>query len=230
MRVSALTIAVVIMAGSALAGQSTIPDYDTARDNYFWNRLYPFGGITIYCNHVFRTMIEHEATGGAHRSLAGEKIDVEHAYSADWIAEANGCPNRNQCELQAYKFAEGDLHNLWPAIGRINSSRSDLPFAEIPGEGSRRFTGICPDYERTSGSGAVVEPQERAKGNLARSILYMMISYELPTEISVGLLVQWHFADLPDDEERRRNNLIETLQGTRNPFIDYPAVLRLVGQ
>ena len=36
--------------------------------------------------------------------------------------------------------------------------------------------------------------------------------------------------DLPDDEERWRNSLIETLQGTRNPFIDYPEVVSLIRQ
>lgn len=230
MRRLVLIALVMVLASPALAGQSVIPDYATARDDYFWNRLYPFGGVTIYCSHVFRTETEHQATGGDRRSLTGEEINVEHAYSADWIAEANGCPNRNQCDVEAYKFAEGDLHNLWPAVGRINSSRSDLPFAVIPGENERRFMDICGDYERTSGDGATVEPQDSAKGNLARSIMYMMVSYDLPAEVPVALLVQWHFADLPDDEERWRNNLIETLQGTRNPFIDYPEVLGLVEQ
>ena len=50
MRVMALAVAAMLLAGSALAGQSVIPDYDTARDDYFWNQLYPFGGVTIYCS------------------------------------------------------------------------------------------------------------------------------------------------------------------------------------
>ena len=58
--------------------------------------------------------------------------------------------------------------------------------------------------------------------------MYMMVSYDLPAEVPVALLVQWHFADPPDNEERWRNNLIETLQGTRNPFIDNPEVLGVV--
>ena len=36
------------------------------------------------------------------------------------------------------------------------------------------------------------------------------------------LLIDWHFSDPPSDLERWRNNKIEEIQGTRNPFIDNP--------
>ena len=44
-----------------------------------------------------------------------------------------------------------------------------------------------------------------------------------------GLLIRWHLVDLPDDAERARNDAIEALQQTRNPFIDEPALAGLVG-
>lgn len=123
-----------------------------------------------WCNRVLQPRLSGEqvTTGGSRRSLHGEAINIEHAYPAQWLAEANGCPNRNECEVEAFDFAEADLHNLWPAVSRINSSRSNLAFGEIPGEDQRRFEGICLDYERTSGTGAIVEPRDDAKGDLAR--------------------------------------------------------------
>lgn len=35
-------------------------------------------------------------------------------------------------------------------------------------------------------------------------------------------LLQWHLEDPPDDRERLRNDVIESFQGNRNPFIDHP--------
>lgn len=46
-----------------VAGQAVIAGYDTARDDYFWTRLYVFGDVTIYCGHVFRSEAELQATG-----------------------------------------------------------------------------------------------------------------------------------------------------------------------
>jgi len=57
---------------------------------------------------------------------------VEHVYAADWIAEKFGCANC-RCDHPTYKFAEADLHNLWPALGAINSSRGKSFFGEVAG-------------------------------------------------------------------------------------------------
>ena len=203
--VTALLGFILVIPVATLAGQTTIPNYNAARDSFFWSELYSVGGQGIYCGTTFGP---------------GERLTVEHAYPAHWIAEANGCDNRNNCPLPEYGFAEADLHNLWPARGNINSSRGKLKLSEIPGEDHRRFTDICPDYERTSGSGAVVEPRNEVKGNLARSILYMAMTYDLPLKGSGEVLLRWHKNDPPDDHEVWRNNKIEELQGTRNPYID----------
>lgn len=184
--------------------QTVIPDYETARDDYFWPILYKDGGETLYCGKEFT-------------SRAG--LTVEHVYAAQWMATAAGCINRSECPNTTFHHAEADLHNLWPAIGRINSSRSDTSFWEIPGEDHRRFTKICPDYERTSGEDAAVEPRDDVKGDIARSILYMVIVYDFPHWGMGPMLLEWHEADPPDAEECRRNDAIGELQGTRNPFI-----------
>ncbi len=199
-----LCILTVFSSFTALAGQTAISDYDTARDTYFWTMLYPDGGYSLYCNQRFE---------------AGQKLTVEHAYPADWMAEAVGCENRD-CDADGYGYMEADLHNLWPARGNINSSRGDKPFAEIPGEGARRFTDVCPDYERTPAPGAVVEPREAVKGDIARSLLYMSITYDLPLKGMGSMLIKWHRQDPPSFHELWRNDLIEKIQGTRNPFID----------
>jgi len=35
-------------------------------------------------------------------------------------------------------------------------------------------------------------------------------------------LIEWNAADPPDDKERRRNDIVYSYQGNRNPFIDHP--------
>ena len=38
----------------------------------------------------------------------------------------------------------------------------------------------------------------------------------------LSTLLQWHLDDPVNDTERLRNDLIQTYQGNRNPFIDHP--------
>lgn len=52
-------------------------------------------------------------------------MTLEHVNSADWIAYHHGCDNRDTCEVESYKRAEADLHNLWATHGGVNSSRSN---------------------------------------------------------------------------------------------------------
>lgn len=203
------TIALLFMLPACVwAEQTVIDDYEDARDDHFWPELYEDAGQTIYCN------IEFDGREG---------MTVEHVYAAQWMAEAVGCPNRQNCDSTLFHHAEADLHNLWPANGRINSSRGDKLFSEIPGEDQRRFEDICPDYERTSGAAAVVEPQDSVKGDIARSIFYMVFFYDFPLHGMGPMLLRWHEADPPDAEEIRRNDEIEDIQDTRNPFIDIAA-------
>lgn len=64
-----------------------------------------------------------------------------------------------------------------------------------------------------------VEPRDAAKGDLARSILCMAITYGLPLRGMGPMLLRWHLNDPPDAHERWRNRRIYELQGTENPFI-----------
>lgn len=111
----------------------------------------------------------------------------------------------------------GDLHNLYPALKTVNSSRGKAPYAEIPGENWRYPN--C-DYERALGA---AEPRPIARGNLARSIFYMHAEYNLKLGTEQALLLQqWNRDDPPSCPEMKRNNIVEEIQGTRNKFIDHP--------
>ena len=89
-------------------------------------------------------------------------------------------------------------------------------------------------------------PPDKVKGDLARALFYMAVRYDGEDQDTTDLrlnnlpnaskfkfgklstLLEWHKKDPVDKKELRRNDLIETIQGNRNPFVDNPeAVERL---
>jgi deoxyribonuclease-1 len=111
---------------------------------------------------------------------------------------------------------EGDMHNLQPSLGAINQARSWYPMALIDGE--ERAFGSCDvevDTER-------FEPRPAVRGEIARAYLYMhgaYPDYAILDGETLPLMQKWHQADPADDWERKRNGLIEQLQGNANPWI-----------
>lgn len=190
---------------SAIADQFMITNASEAKA-LFWNKLYPNSAWTLYCG----DFIENKSRG-----------DIEHIYSLHWVARALKCGDIDQCEHNNARFNRiaADLHNLYPARPMIIRARKDFQFGQIPGEFREFFE--C-DFE-SSKPDKVVEPREVARGNIARAIFYMHTQYELPiSETMLKHLKQWNLADPPSKDEYRRNDAIELLQGTRNPFIDNP--------
>ena len=211
MRTIVLLLAVLLFAAPAVADQTVIPNYRSARDTYFYNQLYPGGGWTLYCGARFE-----DRTG----------LNVEHVYPASWMKETAGCAgeSRTRCRQVSERFnrMEADLHNLYPALANINQARSNFLFGMIAGE-DRDF-GTC-DFERDT-TARIAEPRPIARGNVARSIFYMHTEYGAPIDPSMAaLLGRWHCEDPPSAHEQRRNDTIEAIQGTRNPFIDNPRIV-----
>ncbi len=180
----------------------------------FWSEVYSEGGETLYCGKPFG--------GGKDRA-----INVEHVFPMSWVIKELRCRSRKQCRRSSPLFnrIEADLHNLYPALAEINEARSAMAYGMVLGE-QRRF-GAC-DFE-VDEKRRKVEPRRKVRGDIARAMFYMQDAYQLKIYQRQGeLLKQWHREDPPDAEERRRNDLIERLQGTRNRFIDHPdAVERL---
>ncbi len=174
----------------------------------FWSKVYPQGGETIYCGRRFG-------------SDKGRDINIEHLFPMGWTLKRFHCRDRRHCRRTSPEFnrIEADMHNLYPARKDINYARGSYAFAMIKGE--RRSFGKCDieiDQRRRR-----VEPRPDSRGNIARAMFYMHSTYGLKLYKKQGeLLKRWHREDPPDAEEKRRNNAIEKIQGTRNHFIDRP--------
>jgi deoxyribonuclease-1 len=171
----------------------------------FWRTLYPDGGHGLYCGERF--------------AAYDRRFNIEHVYPMSWVARALRCGDRNACRRGSARFneIESDMHNLYPADKAINQARGSYPFRELPGEDWMR-----PDCDiEIDHRGRAVEPRPAVRGDIARAMLYMSDRYDLEIfRRQRRLLEQWHRDDPPDEAERRRNDLIEAVQGRRNPWID----------
>lgn len=196
---------VIWFTSASAADQLRIAYYQDA-EKLFWGQLYPHGGWTLYCGDRFDN----------HKDVV-----IEEIYAREWVMDYLHCDSLEQCRSQHPKFAsiESDLHNLYPALKPVSKMRADYSFGPIAGE-FRDYFECNFEYDARD---HIVEPRAAAQGNIARAILYMHREYGLPVE--KGLMVralQWNQEDPPSRDEIRRNDLIERLQGTRNPFIDHP--------
>jgi len=174
----------------------------------FWQKLYPAGGWTLYCGEKFNS--DHG------------NVQIHAVYAIEWVIEHMDCGNLSDCRKSSARFnrIEADLHNLYPVLPLTGNARKDYHFGTVDGEYRDFFE--C-DFE-VDGAKKTVEPRATALGNIARAIFYMIEEYNLPlSDERRKQLLQWHKEDPPSEDEIRRNELIETVQGTRNHFIDDPS-------
>lgn len=130
-----------------------------------------------------------------------------------------------------------DLHQLRPSTPGVNGSRSNLNFGGEFGQ----------SFGRVTDNGATVwYPGDDDAGMIARQQFYMAVRYDgsdpntgdlelasgNPGTSSLGdldRLLEWHYQAVPDQFERRRNDVIfEDYQGNRNPFVDRPEFVHSV--
>eukprot|EP00835_Amoeboradix_gromovi_P003326 NODE_215_length_14308_cov_0.330987.p4 type:complete len:332 gc:universal NODE_215_length_14308_cov_0.330987:4085-5080(+) len=124
------------------------------------------------------------------------------------------------------KATKSDLHNLIPVELEVNLARKSFPFAKDKS-----------DKSEVVGNDRMVIRDE-IKGFIARSVLYIITMYyeDLVDLESFGIdkigdiktFVRWCEMYPPDENEKLRNNLIEEIQMSRNPFIDNPELCKLV--
>ena len=200
---------VAIFAGcqqeSPSAAQSAdVSTYREARP-VFWNKLYPRGGTTLYCGKRFS-------------SRHGKKINIEHVFPMSWVTKTLHCGDRNKCRRTSRRFnqIEADMHNMYPALAKVNKTRSAMAYDLIKGE--KHHYKEC-DFE-VDFHKRKVEPTPSARGKIARAMLYMADSYNLKLfSRQKKLLLKWHHANPPTKEEKSRNRRIKEIQGKANQYI-----------
>ena len=108
------------------------------------------------------------------------------------------------------------MHNIFPAIEKPTTSTERNDFS-----GLWEYRYCAKDMQ-----GAL---RKEIRGDAARAYLYMSLQYKIPLNENLeNSLRMWHFEDSPSEWEEKRNDLIEVIQGNRNPFIDQPELVERV--
>lgn len=157
------------------------------------------------------------------RALESGAWNKEHVW-----AKSHGFPNES---YEPYC----DAHHLRPSTTKINSTRSNKDFGEVP--------NATPDAYGNKTNNDLFEPRDEVKGDIARMMFYMETRYGSNTKYNLKLvnsqttsasdlngrfgnletLIKWHYEDPVSKEEIYRNNVIfDNYQHNRNPYIDHP--------
>lgn len=164
---------------------------------------------------------------------SGCSLNIEHCLPKSWWG---GTLN------EAYK----DLYNLNPSDQRANSQKSNYPPGHVKNADKFDNGSFRIAKANTSGYGYICwEPAPEYRGDFARTHFYMATAYEYltwtayPQFISDAtylmfsdsiqqVLLDWHRADPVSEKELCRADQISSIQGNRNPYIDYPELVEYI--
>jgi endonuclease I len=182
----------------------------------------------------------------------------EHSWPNSYGFPSNGDVPYTDCHHLFATNTQYNSNRGSDPFGTCSSGCSENPTDLNYGYGGG--SGTYPGNSNwSSPSTRTYEVWNRRRGDLARAQLYMDVRYEGGTHAVNGqsepqliltdnlsliagtssgtaymgrlsTLLQWHLADPVDDDERARNDVIESYQGNRNPFIDHPEWVECVFQ
>jgi endonuclease I len=160
-----------------------------------------------------------DKTFSCHTSSCSGLWQREHVYP-----RSLGTPNLG------FENAGSDAHNLRAIDTDRNGSRSNRIFEAGPSSVMSFVTSTGNWY-----------PSDEWRGDVARMIMYMYVRYPtqcLATNVGAGstsysidmpnVFLDWNAQDPVSQYEMNRNNILNTIQGNRNPFIDNPYLATII--
>ncbi|MCR5850968.1 MAG: endonuclease [Bacteroidaceae bacterium] len=170
---------------------------------------------------------------------AVNNMNIEHIWANSWWGHLK---NNAYC----------DLFNLYPADATANGRKSNNPIGVVDGNVSYT-NGVTKVGKSTSYRAdsliTVWEPADEWKGDFARTYFYMATCYSHMTSLWTtteglltvdpnspllmrpwvyNLMLEWAEADPLDEIEQERCEAIYSIQGNRNPFVDYPELCQYI--
>jgi endonuclease I len=129
--------------------------------------------------------------------------------------------------------ARGDLHHLFATTETSNSRRGNLEFGETPcgdsGQAACTWTDGGSQLGFDTAGRQIFEVRAPRRGDSARAIFYMSVRYNWRISAAEEtVLRRWNAEDPPSDWERRRDLMVETVQGNQNPFIWRPDLVERI--
>lgn len=202
--------------------------------------------VDVYCGCKFSAGLNVDkdcAYEAQHKGNRATKIEWEHIIPAENFGqnfkewrEGNEaiCKDKKgrECAKKNSEFArmEGDMYNLYPAIGEVNAIRSNFRYLELSTKDS--------DVETLKGCGDVAVnkkdrsfmPASPTKGELARVYLYFDAVYDNYNLSSAQkqLFTAWSNQHPISGLECKRYFLIKEAQKSDNPILKYECDKMLV--
>jgi len=198
-----LQLIILSLLCTVVQAQTKFNDPKNTLKKHFWGDLYKGGGTTFYCKKPF--------------TKKNILITNSHIYSSSWVRDHLSCGTPRQCrnESEQYRQITSDLHNIVPADSRFELKRKNSRFGSVGNEVEKEACGFRRSFQ-------LLQPPEDIKGDIARAILYMHSSYQLPIMGSIDDLKRWNLEDPPSEEEIERNKQINEIQGNENIYITNP--------
>ncbi|OZI25209.1 endonuclease [Bordetella genomosp. 7] len=193
-------------------------------------RVHGSSGSTFYCGCPYRgKSIDLRACGYTIRKDASRarRVEWEHIVPAWAIGHQRQCwqrGGRKHCSATdaAFRKAEGDLHNLVPAIGELNNDRSNFRYTVW--DNQPRMYGQCQMVVDFKGRRA--QPPQRARGAIARATFYMVETYRLNLSAQERrLYCVWARTYPVTEQERVRDRKIQAIQGNSNRYVSDPGAI-----
>ena len=167
-------------------------------------------------------------------------MNREHSVPKSWWA-----PSGENTNVQKYP-SYTDIMHLYPADAEANGEKYYWPLGEV--STATYDNGVTrvgyPQLGQGGGASAVFEPDDRYKGDFARTYFYMACAYQhyvwrhtfmfdnhdwkTLNNWSVDLLCRWARHDAVSDKEIDRNDAVQKCQNNRNPFIDIPTLFEYI--
>lgn len=216
---------------SIITGGQHVPSYTGLWSAYATSDRTPDGKIwDMYSDngtgsHPYYSFTYSTSQCGTY-SGEGGCYNREHSWPKSWFSSATPMYS--------------DLVHVVPTDGYVNAKRGNWAFGETASASwtSRNGSKLGAPSSELKGWGCtestVFEPINAFKGDFARIYFYMVTRYHGTSDSgpmssnftlkpwAKQLLLKWHRMDPVSAKELARNDAIYSIQGNRNPFVDYP--------
>ncbi|WP_412473476.1 endonuclease I family protein [Halobacteriovorax sp. YZS-1-1] len=200
--------------------------------------------------HLFNEIYAYYKEGSENNFIRDIYCEVEYQNNVDIFMDNDDLPDGNVLNTEhtwpksrffdygpqvphhqnTYDEMVSDMHHLYPTDSLVNQKRGDHFFGEVDQENKGQLCeaskmGQNSKYPQVQ----FFEPPDEVKGDIARGLFYFAVMYELPIDDrEEEFLRAWDKLDPISSFEKFRNEMVEKYQGNRNPFIDYPELIKLI--
>jgi len=187
-----LLIVLVLLSTSTLASNENIQSFSKAK-NILEKQVYNNHRSTLYCGATFdakKKIIPPKGFTTTKYVKRSKKVEWEHVVPAEnfgrtfteWRDGHKQCISSKGKKFKGrkcaekvnteYRYMQSDMFNLYPAIGAVNALRSNYNFTMLPA--AKSDFGSC----EMKIDNSKAEPPEAARGQIARTYLYMNEAYK----------------------------------------------------